>query len=271
DLEVGLKFAQQLAIEHSKPFVPVNHMEGHLLSSLLLNSKGKSPYNSQFNNSNLEELFPALGMLISGKHTEILYVDKIGSYTKIGKTLDDAAGEAFDKVGRMLGFGYPGGPILSEFAESGKPNDAISLPIPMEHSKDYNFSYSGLKTACLLTIKELRDNHTKDTEWVYDFCFEFLETIKKTIFVKLGKALNDHPEIKSVFAGGGVYGSERLSRKLGNFIRSYDIHFLLPEKKYRGDNAAMIGLAGYFAYERGEYLTAQSDIEAIDRVPRLSL
>ncbi|GAH06387.1 unnamed protein product, partial [marine sediment metagenome] len=122
---------------------------------------------------------------MSGKHTEIIYIKDWGEYKKLGQTLDDAAGEAFDKVGRMLNFGYPGGPIVSKFAKKAPHKEKFGLPIPMEKSGDLNFSYSGLKTACLYKVKELRESGRKDKDWVYDFCEEFTSVVAKSIIIKV--------------------------------------------------------------------------------------
>ncbi len=266
DLEIGLKFAQDLAIKSNKPFVPVNHMEGHLLSGLLMNSKG----NGLITNEKLENIFPALGLLISGKHTEIIYIDELGIYKKLGQTLDDAVGEAFDKVGRMLNFGYPGGPVVSEFAKKGT-SGIIDLPIPMKNSHDLNFSYSGLKTAVLYKTKELREQGIPDKEWVYDFCRAFLDSVVDSLNLKLRIAIEENIKIKSVFIGGGVVNSEEILRRIGTLVRSYELNYIYPEKEYRGDNAAMIGIVAYFKALRNEVLEDVKEIEQVDRDPRLSI
>lgn len=266
DLEIGINFAKKLAIKYNKPFVPVNHMEGHLLSSLALNTKGKGLVSDK----ELKDIFPALGLLISGKHTEIIYVDDFCKYRKLGQTLDDAAGEAFDKVGRMLNFGYPGGPVVSEFAKKGK-RGVISLPIPMEKSKDLNFSYSGLKTACLYKIKELRDNGIPEKEWIYDFCRSFVDSITKSLEIKLEFAIKQYPEVKTILVGGGVVSSEYIVRSLGKLVKIYNKNYYFPEMMDRGDNAAMIGIAGYYNVLNNRYLSKIEDIQKIDRDPRLSL
>lgn len=267
DLEVGLKYAKDLAIKLNKPFVPVNHMEGHMLSSLLLNTKGNGLVHD---NQLSDNTFPALGLLMSGKHTEIIYIEELGKYKKIGQTLDDAAGEAFDKVGRILNLGYPGGPVLTEFAKKGK-SGVYDFPIPMKNSGDLNFSYSGLKTAALYKSKELREQGLKDKDWVYDFCRGFLDATIESVTLKLKKAIEQYPDIKSVFVGGGVFNSEEIVRKVGNLVRSYNLNYLYPEKEYRSDNGAMIGIAAYRNILQKKYLTEISDIEKVDRDPRLSL
>lgn len=265
DLEVGLAFGKDLAIKYSKSFVPVNHMEGHLLSSLLLNSKGKG-----FVEGNVDELFPAIALLVSGKHTELVYVKSIGEYVKLGETLDDAVGEAFDKVGRMLNLGYPGGPAIGEFAKRGKSGN-ITFTVPMKNSNDLNFSYSGLKTACLYKTKELREQYSSDKEWVYDFCRGFLDTVIESLRIKLQKAIEKYPDIKSVLVGGGVMNSEEIVRKIGSLVKSYGLRYLYPDIKFRGDNAGMVGVAAYFNILNGNYLTKKKDIQGVDREPRLSL
>ena len=269
DLEVGLKFAKDLAIKYSKPFIPINHMEAHLLSGLIENLNGKVASKDIANLTDRKDLFPALGLLISGKHTELIYVSKIGDYKKLGQTLDDAVGEAFDKVGRILNFGYPGGPTLTEFAKKGKAGK-ISFPIPMQKSNDLNFSYSGIKTAALYKSNELREQAIPEKEWVYDFCRGFLDAIVKSLTIKLEQAIKQHPDVKSVFVGGGVFNSEEILRSIGKVGRAYGLKYVYPFKGYRGDNAAMIGLVGYYKVGRKEYLE-NHDIERIDRNPRLSL
>lgn len=264
DLEVGLKFAKDLAIKYKKPFVPVNHMEGHLLSGLLLNSKGGGLVVDD-----VESLFPALGLLVSGKHTELIYVKKIGEYVKLGETLDDAVGEAFDKVGRMLNFGYPGGPTLTEFAKKGK-SGVIPFTVPMKNSNDLNFSYSGIKTAALYKTKELREEYERDSEWVYDFCRGFLDAVIDSLSLKLEKAIMEYPELRSLFVGGGVFNSEEILRKVGIVSKKYGLRYVYPNIEFRGDNAGMVGIAGYFKIHRKEYLTKNTDIQKIDREPRVS-
>ncbi|MBU1119643.1 tRNA (adenosine(37)-N6)-threonylcarbamoyltransferase complex transferase subunit TsaD [Patescibacteria group bacterium] len=268
DLEVGLAFAKELAIKYNKPFVPVNHMEGHMFSGLSLNTKGNGLVPGDM--SEVEKLFPALGLLISGKHTELVLVEKIGSYKKLGETLDDAVGEAFDKVGRMLNFGYPGGPVVCEFAKKGVSGN-IKFTIPMKNSGDMNFSYSGLKTAALYKTKELREAGKQDKEWVYDFCRGFLDTVIDSLNLKLKMALERNHSVKTLFVGGGVFNSEEIVRKIGNIARSYGLNYIYSEQEYRGDNAGMIGVSAYFNILNGKYISNVDEIRKVDRDPRLSL
>lgn len=262
DLEVGINYAKELSKKYNIPVIPVNHMEGHLLSSLLLNSKG-----SGMVQGDIQNIFPALGLLISGKHTELIYAKSVGDYKKIGQTLDDAAGEAFDKVGRILNFGYPGGPVVTEFAKKGK-SGVIDFPIPMKNSGDLNFSFSGIKTSALYKSKELREKDIPEKEWVYDFCRGFVDAVYESVAIKLIEAIERYPEVKHVLVGGGVFNSEEILRRVGSLVREYSLQYLYPEKDYRGDNGAMIGLVGFLDLDRA---IEGQELEKLERDPRLSL
>jgi N6-L-threonylcarbamoyladenine synthase len=279
DLEIGLNFAKDLAIENGLPFVPINHMEGHLLSGFLGSDPGLSLDQKKLHSDNILKpqgsyqglsLFPAIGLLVSGKHTELVHVQQTGEYKKLGETLDDAVGEAFDKVARMLNLGYPGGPVITEFAKKGKSGEIV-FPIPMKNSKDLNFSYSGLKTAALYKVKELREEGKPEKEWIYDFCRGFLDAVNESIKIKLDMAIEQYPEIKAIFVGGGVFNSEEMVRFIGNIARSYGLEYIYPKKEYRGDNAGMVGIVAYYKIQRKEYITDKNEIKEIDREPRLSL
>jgi N6-L-threonylcarbamoyladenine synthase len=239
-----------------------------MFSGLSLNTKGRGLVEGEI--SKVEELFPALALLISGKHTELVYIEGIGKYTKLGETLDDAVGEAFDKVGRMLNFGYPGGPVVCEFAKKGKKGE-IYFTIPMRNSGDMNFSYSGLKTAALYKVKELREAGKPDKEWVYDFCRGFLDTIIDSLNLKLKMALEKNPDIKTLFVGGGVFNSEEILRRIGDVAREYRLNYIFFKQEYRGDNAGMIGISAYFNILNGKYISDVDEIKGVDRDPRLSL
>ena len=262
DLEVGITFAKELSKKHNIPVIPVNHMEGHLLSSLLLNSKGGGMVEDD-----IHDIFPALGLLMSGKHTELIYAKSIGDYEKIGQTLDDAAGEAFDKVGRILNFGYPGGPVVTEFAKKGKRGN-IEFTVPMKNSGDLNFSFSGIKTAALYKSKELREEDKLEKEWVYDFCRGFVDAVYESVAIKLTEAIERYPEVKHVLVGGGVFNSEEILRRVGSLVREYSLQYLYSKREYRGDNGAMVGLVGFLHIDR---IMGSKELEELDREPRLSL
>lgn len=202
-LEVGITKAKELAFKYTKPIVAVNHMEAHLLSSFAVNSKGNHPKPPKTE-------FPSLGLVVSGGHTDMVSIKNFGDYKLLGQTLDDAAGEAFDKVAKMLDLGYPGGPIISEFAKKGKNTGRFELPVPMQNSGDLNFSYSGLKTACLYKIKEFRETHPDlaQKDWIYDFCAEFVDSVVKSIQIKISGAL----EVGEIEIGKNGAGSVRLGK-----------------------------------------------------------
>jgi len=287
-LEVGIEFAKNLAYAKKKKFVPINHMEGHLLASFILNREGKG----QIELKSEKTIFPALALLISGNHSEIIYAEKINEYRILGETLDDAAGEAFDKVARMLNLGYPGGPILSFLADKAdkkwsdinsglkernerKPVSEVAgrlgLPVPMMRSGDLNFSFSGLKTACLYKIKTLREKYRKDTYWSYDFAREFINAISKSLTTKLKKAIKLNPKIKSVIIGGGVSNNKYIVREVGALARKMGKKYLIPEMKFRSDNAGMIGIAAYYNIKNKKYWLEGKEILSVDRKPMLRL
>lgn len=267
-LEVGLKKAKQLSQESGKPLIAVNHMEGHLVSALAL------PNSQQSTDKNFE--FPSIGFLISGGHTEIIYVEDFGKYKKIGETVDDSCGEAYDKCGRILGFGYPAGPVITKFAEENRHNYKLSivkdnlsvkiqsenirtgkvyeLPVAMVNSGNLNMSYSGLKTAfkqlatslsgnTLSHEQEIQGDKGLTKEQVIDLCVLFEAAAIEQLKVKLRKALKEYPS-KQLWLGGGVIASARLRTELRSVAREFKTKTLYPyTKKLTGDNAAMIGLA----------------------------
>jgi len=266
DLEIGLQFAKDFANSYNVPFIPVNHMEGHLMSGLLLNSKGNGRVSKLDKNKHI----PALAMLISGKHTEIIHFTEFGKYKKLGWTLDDAAGEAFDKVARMLGLGYPGGEIMEKFSKKGRYNK-IELPIPMAKSKDMNFSYSGLKTAALYKLKKLREDGIKDKDIIHDFAKSFVNSVAVSITNKLKIAFEEYPDIKSLYIGGGVSKNQLIGRRIAKLVKEYNAEFVLPDQRFRSDNASMIGIAAWRMFNDGQYLTDVVKIEEIERIPRYSI
>jgi N6-L-threonylcarbamoyladenine synthase len=287
-LEVGLEFAKELAFQNKKKFVIVNHMEGHMLSSLILNKNYKGKVALDEDN----KLFPALALLVSGKHTELVHIKDFCDYEILGETLDDAAGEAFDKVSRIMDLGYPGGGIMTllagrasdqwsdiraGFAErQGKKSLAeisgrYGLTVPMMKSEDLNFSFSGLKTACLYKIKELRERYKKDVEWSYDFAREFINAISRSLTGKLQKAIDMHPEIKSVLLGGGVINNRYIVRDIYTLTRRNKKALFLPDIKYRNDNAGMIGIAAYYRITKLNEWIEGDEILKIDRKPMLRL
>lgn len=255
-LEVGVNFAKNLALKLKKPLISINHLEGHLLSSL---AEANTSEVKDIHTSEVKLQFPTLGLIVSGGHTQLILVKAIGNYQILGQTLDDAAGEALDKLAKMLQLGYPGGPIIEELAKKGNP-DAIKLPIPMQHSKDFNFSFSGLKTAAMYIIKS-QSKITK--KFTYDLCAGFQQAIAKSLIIKLTKAIDQYSP-QALLLGGGVLANLYLRRQIRQNVF---IPLLLPKnKKLFTDNAAMIGVAAYFHYLRHDF----ADTKNLDRQPNLN-
>ncbi|KKT81561.1 MAG: putative tRNA threonylcarbamoyladenosine biosynthesis protein Gcp [Candidatus Yanofskybacteria bacterium GW2011_GWA2_44_9] len=270
-LLVGVIFAKTLAWKYRKPITGVNHLEGHIYSNWLpaaVNSKFKILNPKQIPNSKFQiqnkKIFPILNLIVSGGHTELVLMSNYGKYKLIGETLDDAVGEAFDKVARLLGLGYPGGPAISQRAAKWNFQFSISnfqkkskfqipkivFPRPMEKSKDYNFSYSGLKTAVLYKIRDFKKAGVKITENVKnEICYEFQKAATEVLIKKTIKAAKEYG-VKSVFLSGGVSANQLLRLELQKATEESGLNYSQPELEYTGDNAAMIALAGYVNYKR---------------------
>lgn len=237
-LWVGLSFAKFLAKLWQKPLLPINHMEGHISSVLLEN--------------NVEE-FPTLALLISGGHTELVDMENWGKYRIIGKTRDDAIGEAYDKVARILGLPYPGGPEIAKKAQyirdlynenhikALKEINKIKLPRPMINSQDLDLSFSGLKTAVLYLVRDIGE---LNEEMINLISHEFENAVLEVLIKKLNFAHreNDH-KYKNLIVAGGVIANEFLKHEIAKWCIIKEINFLKPDKKLATDNAVMIGLA----------------------------
>ncbi len=281
-LEVGIEKAKELASKYNKPLITVNHMEGHLLSAFAerkeasptsLKAGPPSPARRRVEG---EASFPNLGMLVSGNHTEIILIKNFGEYQKIGETLDDSCGEAYDKCGRMLGLGYPAGPVISEFAKQNRKNMELgianinnsvhawaknkktkayySLPVSMAKSNDLNFSYSGLKTAFKQLVTnvsgqnisyedQLSGSINLNKEQIMDLCVIFEHAALSQISIKLSKAIKQYKP-NEVWLGGGVVASTRLRSIVRSLCKDNNVILRVANtKKLFGDNAAMIGVA----------------------------
>ncbi|OGM09565.1 tRNA (adenosine(37)-N6)-threonylcarbamoyltransferase complex transferase subunit TsaD [Candidatus Woesebacteria bacterium RBG_13_34_9] len=260
-LEVGIRKAKELSEKFNKPLIPINHIEGHLLSPL---AKPKAE-NSKFQIQNSKLVFPALGLVTSGGHTEIIFIKEIGKYHIIAETLDDALGESLDKAARLLGFGYPGGAVLEKIAKQGNFK-TYNLPIPMlGREKELTLSYSGLKTAFfrLIKDKDITKKGISDLAASYQY-------IAFTHFVRVLDYIlraNKYSKIKNIFAGGGVMSNALFRKMLRKNSKKYGVNILFPySRKLYTDNAAMIGIAAYFKLKRGGIINLKS-IDKIDRVP----
>ena len=226
-LLVGSTVGESLSFALGIPSIPVHHLEGHLLAPMLEDTK---------------PVFPFLALLVSGGHTQIIHVKQIGQYDIVGDTLDDAAGEAFDKTAQLLGLGYPGGAALSKLAESGKPK--YDLPKPMLHSKDFDFSFSGLKTAVLTLVKkqpELTDTIKAN------IAASFQESITEVLIYKTLKAMNSL-NLNQIVVSGGVGANKQLREKLTKSSQEDNFQLFFPSLEFCTDNGAMIALAGYLRH-----------------------
>jgi N6-L-threonylcarbamoyladenine synthase len=240
-LLVGTSIAQSLAFSLNIPSVGVHHLEGHLLAPLLEDNPPQ---------------FPFVALLVSGGHSQLMRVDGIGEYELLGDTLDDAAGEAFDKTAKLLGLGYPGGPVLAKLAAQGKPQ--FKLPRPMLNSKDLNFSFSGLKTAVLTLVNNhqpLSDAVKKDIAW------EFQEAVTEILTTKCMAALRE-TGLDSLVVSGGVGANTRLRERLNAATKKKLCKVSYPRLEFCTDNGAMIAFAGAMRLEAMR-LTAMR-IKAVD-------
>ncbi len=247
-LWVGITTAEKLGKKWGKPVVPVNHMEGHIYSVLYQDEFSIS--NSQF--SKLE--LPALALLVSGGHTELVHVKDFGDYEIIGRTRDDAVGEAFDKTARMLGLPYPGGPQISRLAALSrrkKEEIEIKLPRPMIHSKDLDFSFSGLKTAVLYKLKEFSAEGGYASGVKEDMARAFEDAAVEVLVDKTRRSLEKLNNVKTLIVAGGVAANLHLSREIKKLANEFpDISLRVPTKLLTTDNAIMIGIAAFIKIER---------------------
>lgn len=230
-LLVGASFAESMGLALGKPVLPIHHLEGHLLSPLL---------------SATPPSFPFVALLVSGGHTQLMEVGGVGDYVLLGETLDDAAGEAFDKTAKLMGLPYPGGPELARLAESGTPG-RFALPRPMLRSPDLDFSFSGLKTAVLHVVSA--------GEWsasdAADLAADFQEAVVEVLCAKSLKALERTGHTQLVVAGG-VGANRRLRSHLDGAMRRKGWQVFYPEPELCTDNGAMIAFAGALRAQVGE-------------------
>ena len=265
-LLVGIAFAKTIAMTHDKPLIGVDHMRGHVYSNWLPPIGETPSTKSQIPKTNL---FPAINLIVSGGHTEMVMMRDYEEFRLIGETMDDAVGEAFDKVARLLGLGYPGGPAISARAEqfsvslpSGDLHDSLQFPIkfprPMIHSKDFNFSFSGLKTAALYKIRDLKKEEVEITDDIInEIAHAFQEAAVDVLTQKTIQAAREHGT-SSIFLSGGVSANTFLRAELRTATEKEGLVFSCPPLAYTGDNAAMIALAGHFAYQKSDSADWQS-------------
>jgi N6-L-threonylcarbamoyladenine synthase/protein kinase Bud32 len=246
-LVVGLAYAKGIAFATGLPLVGVNHLEGHIFANVLADARVEPPL---------------VALVVSGGHTSLVHMPKWGQYGTLGETLDDAAGEAFDKVAKFLGLGYPGGPVLSRLAEQGDPA-AIPFPRAMLHSGDYAFSLSGLKTAVINHIRHERDAGREID--VPDLAASFQQAV---IDVQVAKAIRAVEEcgVRTFCLAGGVAANSALRSAVTVAMEARGVYVSVPPFALCTDNAAMIAAAAHYRFLNGEFLGLDSDA-----VPNLRL
>jgi N6-L-threonylcarbamoyladenine synthase len=292
-LEAGIHYAKELALLHKIPLIPVNHLEGHLASIF-----------ARPNSPNLASSANFLSLIVSGGHTELTITRRRYSHPErsrangtnrrgiegsneaiqickhhlLGATLDDAAGECLDKVGRELGLGYPAGPVIEKLARLSS-SQLYKFPLPMKRSPrtDLNFSFSGLKTAAIQTIHRThnikKSGRRRVKEFskseICNFCASFQTAVIDALLFKLKRAM-EITDVKTVCLSGGVAANNQLRRRAGILVRSLGGRFYAAPKRFTGDNAAMIGLAACWAAARREISQTPKEISRIDRLPNLN-
>jgi len=245
-LLVGAAFAEALATSLGVPTVPVHHLEGHLLSPLL---------------SERPPRFPFVALLVSGGHTQLMRVTGVGEYELLGETLDDAAGEAFDKTAKLLGLGYPGGPALSVLAEQGTPG-VVKLPRPMLNSGDLMFSFSGLKTAVLMQVRERSLGEQERADVARGFQDAIVEVLVKKSLLAVKQT-----GLKQLVVAGGVGANRELRRQLDARAARRGLEVFYPELEFCTDNGAMIALAGALRLQAGAVPKAAGSFAVRPRWP----
>jgi N6-L-threonylcarbamoyladenine synthase len=251
-LWVGVVFAKALNQAWNIPIIPTNHMEGHIVVSALdkLESKNKLQFVIK------ETKYPAIALLISGGHTQLVLIKNNLNYEIVGGTRDDAVGEAYDKVARMLGLPYPGGKIISDLAQKEKaefPNKKTPYPLPrpMIKSSDLNFSFSGLKTAVLYTIKKIPEITTNIKQ---EIALEFENSVLDVLENKTSQAIEEYNP-QTLIIGGGVSANTMIKIRLEKVCQKYGLKFLTPEISASTDNALMIAVAGFMNIQAGKITT----------------
>ena len=238
-LMIGLQCAKTISLVTGKPLIPVHHIAGHIYAN------------------NLEKRleFPLIALVVSGGHTDLVYMKEDYSFKRIGSTLDDAVGEAYDKVAKVCGLDYPGGPIVDKLAKEGK--DTYDLPYPLDDDT-YNFSFSGIKSAVVNTVHNeiQRGNDIR----VSDMCTSFQNRVVKVITKKTMRALKEY-KCNTLVLAGGVAANSYLRGELSRACEEAGVSFSYPRISYCTDNAAMIGAAAYYAYNKG--ITADLTLNAV--------
>ncbi len=248
-LVVGTSFAKAFALAQDIPILDVNHMYGHVLAHFIGGEEKKKPD------------FPFICLTISGGHTQLVLVKDYLSMEVVGTTIDDAAGEAFDKTAKLLGFPYPGGPLIDKYAQEG---DASKFVFAKPNMQNYDYSFSGLKTSILYFLqKQMKVNPAFVEQEMQHICASVQQSIIDILFVKLVKASNDFG-INQIAIAGGVSANSGVRKRLQEEGLKHRWDVFIPEFQYCTDNAAMIAITGYYMYQKG--LFADQSISATARL-----
>ncbi len=241
-LMIGLQCAKTISLVTGKPLIPVHHIAGHIYA----------------NNLERRLSFPLIALVVSGGHTDLIYMDSDYSFKRIGSTLDDAIGESYDKVAKICGLDYPGGPKVDRLSKLG--NDTYDLPSPLDDDS-YNFSFSGIKSAVVNLVhnekqkgKEIRVN---------DMCCSFQKRVISVVVKKTMRAIKEY-EVGNLILAGGVAANSYLREQIAYECEKAGINFSYPRMEYCTDNAAMIGAAGYYAYKAGIVADLELNAMAVD-------
>ncbi len=238
-LMIGLQCAKTISLVTGKPLIPVHHIAGHIYA----------------NNLEKRLTFPLIALVVSGGHTDLVYMKEDYSFKRIGSTLDDAVGEAYDKVAKVCGLPYPGGPVVDKLAKEGK--DTYDLPYPLDDDT-YNFSFSGIKSAVVNLIHN--ENQRGNEIEIADMCTSFQNRVVKVIVKKTMRALKEY-HCNNLVLAGGVAANSYLRQELQEVCLKEGVNFSYPRISYCTDNAAMIGAAAYYAYQKG--ITADLTLNAV--------
>ena len=241
-LLIGLEAAKTLSYLYNKPLVPVHHIAGHIYANNLVK----------------EMKFPLLSLVISGGHTELVYMEDHLKFEKLGGTLDDAVGECYDKVARVVGIPYPGGPSIDKMAHVG--NSTYKLPLPL-NDDSYNFSFSGLKSA-VINLSHNEEQHGNELN-KEDLASSFQDVVVEIISKKVEKAIKEK-NIKYFITAGGVAANKGIRERLAKVCEEANIEYSFPEIRYCTDNAAMIATAGYFYYVNNRISTIELNAKSSD-------
>jgi len=237
-LLVGGSFAKTLSLSLEIPLIAVDHMKAHILAHFIYNEEQNAPE------------FPFLSLTVSGGHTQIVLVEEPLKMTVIGKTIDDAAGEAFDKAAKILNLGYPGGPMIDKLAKTG---DASKFSYSTPKTDGFDFSFSGIKTSCLYHLqKEMKANPEFISENLNDICASYQNHLVSYLLSKMEEAILVH-NVKNIALAGGVSANSELRNRFQKLAKKHGIQSHVPKFEYCTDNAAMIGIVGYFKYLNSDF------------------